>query len=182
MAKLKAICNLSERCEDVIREKWTVHNWLKKTNTSGLSNQPTTSIGLETKSCRISELTSDTRENIWLVIYLYTLSKRHSIVVCPTISNNTISWIYKMEDQNLHCRHIMLFVCFFFTSNKAKMRLKRAIKCVLCTKKDAVSIWMIPTEIDTDKIWVLVDENKKKMTWRILLGLLPSPGVFRTVS
>ena len=66
-----------------------------------------------------------------------------------------------MEDQNLHCRHIMLLV-FFFTSNKAKMRLKRAIKCVLCTKKDAVSIWMIPTEIDTDKIWVLVDENQKK--------------------
>ena len=31
MAKLKAICNLSERCEDVIREKWTVHNWLKQT-------------------------------------------------------------------------------------------------------------------------------------------------------
>ena len=69
----------------------------------------------------------------------------------------------------------------FFTSKKAKMRLKREIKCVLCTERmqfqylcakrwfenfcsETLSVKdsshpVRSTEINTDKIKVLVDEN-----------------------
>ena len=70
--------------------------------------------------------------------------------------------IYKMEDQNLHCGHIMLF----HTSKKAEMRLRRAIKFVLCTVQyigNFIGLKFV-IEIDTDEIKVQVDENPKNMT------------------
>ena len=84
-----------------------------------------------------------------------------------------------MEDQNLHYRHIMLF----YLKQGKNASQKCAIKCILCTGKIQflyvcakrrfvnfrsgvllVKDWSgpgWPTEINTDEIKVLVDENPK---------------------
>ena len=129
------------RLVDILYTFFNLSNWRTKIFTIGIlcffTSQP--NIRWKTKSCRISELPNLRRSWKYLANHLpnilYSSDRKHCIVVCLKNSIRSVDILYTFSNLSNRGPKSLLstYYTFFYFKTKVKIRLKRAIKCVLRT-------------------------------------------------